>query len=74
MSRYSSALLIHAMHYCESPSYLGNSNFTCIWHPYVYEAEDDMLNRGSDYFGVLGKLGCESFDICNMSKMAVKTL
>ena len=73
MSRYSSALLSHTMHCLSSPSYLGNSIFTHILHPYVNEAEDDMLNKGSGCSGVLGEFGCRSFDICSLSKMVVKT-
>ena len=72
MSKYSSALLIHAMHCRASQSYLGNSTFTRIWCPCVYEVEDDMLNRGSGCSGVLGEFGCGSLDICNLSKTAVK--
>ena len=73
MSRYSLDLLIHAMHYHSSLSYLGNSTFTHIWRPCVYEFEDDMLNRGFGCSSVFGEFGCRSFDICNLSKMAVKT-
>ena len=73
MSRYSSTLLIHAMHCCLSLSYLGNSTFTHIWRPSVYVLEDGMLNRGFGCFGVLGEFGCRSFEICNLSKMVVKT-
>ena len=32
-----------------------------------------MFNRGSGCSGVLGEFGYGSFDICNLSKMAVKT-
>ena len=73
MSRYSSALLIHAMNFRSSLSYLGNSTFTRIWRPCVYALEDDMLNRGSGCSGVLGEFGCKSFKICDLSKMVVKT-
>ena len=73
MSRYSSTLLIHTMHCHSSPLYSGNSTFTRIWHPCVYALEDDMLNRGFGYSRVLGEFGCKSFEICNLSKMAVKT-
>ena len=76
MSRYSLTLLIHAIHYRSSLSYLGNSNFTRIWCPCVDEVVDNILNRGplrSSCSGVLGEFGCGSFDICNLSRMAFKT-
>ena len=54
ISKYSSSLLIHAMHYFSSPSNLGNSTFTLIWYPCVWENDiDGMLKKGTSFGGVV---------------------
>ena len=54
MPKYSSTLLIHAMHCFLSPSNLDSSNFTLIWYPCVWGIDNDgMLKKGTSWGGVV---------------------
>ena len=54
ISKYSLALLIHAMHCFSSASNLGNSSFGLIWYPCAWGIYiDRMLKKGTSWGGVV---------------------
>ena len=54
MSKYSFALLIHAMHCFSSPSNLGNSSFILICYSCAWGIDiDRMLRKGSSLGGIV---------------------